>query len=129
MQHEELAPTDWPTESFHPATNSRTAKSASFADDPIGKQEALNHMHGQQHIRDNQQQHVAENILLDDEFYENDSELGDDLHIDEAGNVLSHDDFPVDHIRGLDGHNNSSMAHILAGYGTDICEQLIAEFM
>lgn len=63
----------------------------------------------------------------DEEEFENDSELGEDLHIDATGNVLSDDG-----LRLGDGSTfgaNSCMAHILAGYGTDICEQLIAQFM
>lgn len=62
--------------------------------------------------------------LSNDEVFENDSDLGD--HKDESGNAI-----PIEHHgdgAGVLG-NNASMAHILAGYGTDICEQLIAEFM
>lgn len=64
--------------------------------------------------------------MQDDDEYENDSELGDDLQIDDAGNVLggSNNRLPRELMNSA-----SSMAHILAGYGTDICEQLIAEFV
>lgn len=61
-----------------------------------------------------------------DDDFENDSDLDDELAIDESGNVLSKE------IHG-DGEaffgNNTAMAHILAGYGTDICEKLISEFV
>lgn len=60
-----------------------------------------------------------------DEDFENDSDLGDELAIDESGNVLSEKHGDGDAILG----NNTAMAHILAGYGTDICEQLISEFV
>lgn len=59
------------------------------------------------------------------EDFENDSDLGDEVTIDESGNVLSEKHGDGDTILG----SNTAMAHILAGYGTDICEQLIAEFV
>lgn len=82
---------------------------------------------------------ASASVHLDDDEedeYENDSELGDDLHIDDAGNVLyvngggdEEDDGGVHAGSHKMLTNTSTMAHILAGYGTDICEQLIAEFM
>lgn len=59
------------------------------------------------------------------ENYENDSDLGDELAIDESENLLSGKQGDGETILS----NNTAMAHILAGYGTDICEQLISEFV
>lgn len=52
-----------------------------------------------------------------EDHFEVDSELEDEVDIDDTGNIQ-------DVV-----FNSNSIAHILAGYGTDICEQLITEFV
>lgn len=58
-------------------------------------------------------------MATNDEQFEVDSEVGEEVDIDDTGNIQSADVL----------FNSNSIAHILAGYGTDICEQLITEFV
>lgn len=54
--------------------------------------------------------------------YEQDSDLENEYDIDEAGNVIK------DQISRI-GFDSGNLGHILAGYGTDVCNQIIEEFV
>lgn len=77
--------------------------------------------------RDQKFPNLSYGHLPDDEF-DYDSELGEDVDIDETGNVLQ----PPQVQRASSSYQSrypDALAHILAGYGTEICEQVIGEFL
>lgn len=66
--------------------------------------------------------------IPDDEF-DYDSELGEDVDIDETGNMLNTPQVQRASSSSHQSQYPDVLAHILAGYGTEICEQVIGEFL
>lgn len=66
---------------------------------------------------------------IPDDDFDYDSELGEDVDIDETGNVLHTPKVPRLPSSPHQSRYPDVLAHILAGYGTEICEQVIGEFL
>lgn len=74
--------------------------------------------------------HSYGHSVQDEEYeFECDSELGEDVDIDETGNVLHAAKRPQVTSPTHQSLYPDVLAHILAGYGTEICEQVIGEFL
>lgn len=65
---------------------------------------------------------------IPDDDFDYDSELGEDVDIDETGHVL-HSPQASPTMSSHQSRYPDVLAHMLAGYGTEICEQVIGEFL